>query len=63
MDRTELLAAIETALNTIDTAAFGAENAWVLEQALDGAGIDRVEDAELLDDEELAELVEELILD
>lgn len=62
-DRTANLAIIAEALATIDTACFGSENAWELEQALDGAGIDRVEDADLLDDDDLAELAEAIILD
>ena len=59
MNRTELLAAIETALNTIDTAIFGCENAAVLE----AADIDSMAAAETCDDDELASVVEELILD
>lgn len=59
MDRTELLATVSTAINTIDTACFGSENAAVLE----AAGIDSMVSAEALDDAELAACVEELILD
>ena len=59
MTRTELLTAIETAIATIATATFGAENASVLE----ACGIDSMTAADACDDAELAACVEELILD
>ena len=59
MTRTEILTAIETAIATIATATFGAENAAVLE----GFSIDSMTAADACDDAELAACVEELILD